>query len=87
MHVGEILKKEFLKPLGISGYHLAKSILVPQTRISDILNKKRGVTADTAIRLSIFFKNSPEFWLNAQNRHELTEADKKYRRIYNKIKQ
>ncbi len=65
-HPGEILKEEFLKPYGITAYRLAKSVGVPPPRINDIVLGKRSITADTALRLSRFFSNSPEFWLNLQ---------------------
>jgi addiction module HigA family antidote len=74
IHPGEILLEEFLQPLAITPYRLAKSIGVPQTRIAAILAGKRAVTADTALRLARFFETSPEFWLNLQSAYELQEA-------------
>ena len=71
VHPGEILKEEFLVPMGVSAYRLAKEINIPQTRISEIINGKRAVTADTAIRLSLFFGTSAEFWLNLQNLYDI----------------
>ena len=71
IHPGEILEIEFLKPLGISAYRLSKSIGVQQTRISLILKGKRGISADTALRLSKFFGTTPEFWLNLQREYDL----------------
>ena len=68
---GEILQEEFLIPMQISAYRLAKEIHIPQSRISDIIRGHRGITADTAMRLSRFFGTTPEFWLNIQNRYEL----------------
>jgi len=73
IHPGEILKEEFLKPLNITAYRLAKETKTPQTRISEILKGKRRITADTALRLSKFFGNSPEFWLGLQNDYDLEE--------------
>ena len=63
IHPGEILQEEFLTPFGISAYRLAKEISIPQTRISEILKFNRRITADTALRLSMYFGNSPKFWL------------------------
>ncbi|HBL53877.1 MAG TPA: addiction module antidote protein, HigA family [Syntrophaceae bacterium] len=71
IHPGEILLEEFLKPMGISQYRLAASIHVPARRINEAVLEKRGITADTALRLSRFFGNSAEFWMNLQLRYEL----------------
>jgi len=73
VHPGEVLKEEFLKPLNITAYRLAKETKTPQTRISEILKGKRRITADTALRLSKFFGNSPDFWLGLQNDYDLEE--------------
>lgn len=73
VHPGEILELDFLEPLGITAYALAKAIGVDQTRISQVIKGKRSITADTAIRLSRYFDTSPEFWLNAQSRYDLVE--------------
>jgi addiction module HigA family antidote len=73
-HPGEILQKEFLEPLGITANALALKIRVPATRIGDILHGRRGITPDTALRLARFFGNSPEFWLNLQQMHDLSKA-------------
>ena len=67
LHPGEILREDFLKPLDMSSYHLAKRLRVPVPRIHDIVLEKRGITADTAVRLARFFGTSPEFWMNAQS--------------------
>jgi addiction module HigA family antidote len=67
IHPGEVLKEEFLIPLNISAYKLCKDINIPQTRISEILKGNRSVTADTALRLSRYFGNTPNFWLGLQN--------------------
>ncbi len=67
IHPGEILKEEFLLPLNISAYKLCKDIDIPQTRISEILKGNRSITADTALRLSKYFGNTPNFWLGLQN--------------------
>jgi len=74
VHPGEILLEEFLKPMSISQYRLAESIHVPARRINEIVLKKRGITADTALRLSRFFGNSAQFWMNLQTRYELESA-------------
>jgi antitoxin HigA-1 len=71
IHPGEILSEEFLIPMGISAYRLAKEIGIPQTRISEIIKEKRRITADTALRFSIFFGNSANFWLGIQNDFDL----------------
>ena len=75
-HPGEILREEFMKPLGLSANALALALRVPATRIGDILRaeKPRTVTADTAIRLARYFGTSPEFWLNLQSAYDLSLA-------------
>ena len=74
VHPGEILLEEFLKPMGITQYRLAESINVPARRINEIVLAKRGITADTALRLSRYFGNSAQFWMNLQTRYELESA-------------
>ncbi len=71
IHPGEILMDEFLKPMAISQYRLAKDINVSPRRINEIVHGKRAVTADTAIRLGRFFSMTPQFWLNLQSRYDL----------------
>jgi antitoxin HigA-1 len=71
---GEMLQEEFLGPLGITKNALAMKIRVPATRIGDIVHGKRAITPDTALRLARFFGNSPEFWLNLQQMHDLSKA-------------
>ena len=73
---GEILKEEFMKPLGLTANALAKAISVPANRITAILNGERGITGDTALRLGTFFKTSAEFWMNLQMAHDLRRAEK-----------
>ncbi len=73
IHPGEVLLEEFLKPLEISAYRLSKEIKIPQTRISEIMKGKRRITADTALRLSVYFGNSPRFWLGLQDDYDLEE--------------
>jgi len=74
IHPGEILQEEFLSPLSISAYRLAKDTFIPQTRISEILKGRRRITADTALRLSRYFGNSAKFWLGIQNDYDLEEG-------------
>jgi len=71
IHPGEILMEEFLEPMGISQYRLAKDISVPARRINEIVHGKRSITADTALRLGRYFGMSPQFWLNLQTRYDL----------------
>jgi addiction module HigA family antidote len=73
IHPGEILSEEFLTPLNISAYKLAKDIEIPQTRISEILKGNRRITADTALRLSKYFGNSAKFWLGIQDDFDIEE--------------
>jgi len=73
-HPGEMLREEFLIPLGITQNALALKIRVPATRIGEIIHGKRAITPDTALRLARFFGNSPEFWLNLQQMHDLSKA-------------
>ena len=85
IHPGEILSEEFLIPLEISAYRLSKEIAIPQTRISEIINGNRRITADTALRLAKFFGNSAKFWLGLQNDFdieiELREKEKMFKVI------
>lgn len=75
IHPGEILREEFLTPLGMSAHQLALRLHVPPNRISSILNGTRIITADTALRLARFFRTTPEFWLNLQKTYELRLAE------------
>ena len=86
IHPGEVLNEEFLLPLGISAYRLAKEIFIPQTRISEILKGNRRITADTALRISRFFGNSPKFWLGLQNDYDLEEEGTQKESELNNIK-
>ena len=76
IHPGEILLEEFLKPMEISAYRLAKETFIPQTRVSAILKGKRRITADTALRLSKFFGTSAKYWLGLQADYDLEEEVK-----------
>lgn len=71
VHPGEVLMEEFLKPLGVSQYRLARDINVPPRRINEIVQGKRSITADTALRLARYFGTSERFWLNLQARYDL----------------
>jgi len=73
IHPGEVLREEFLEPMGITAYKLAKDIGVNQTRISQILHGTRSITADTALRLGKYFGVTAQFWLNLQNHYDLEE--------------
>lgn len=72
VHPGEILKQEFLLPLGMSAGQLARKLHVPRTRIERLVSEVTPVTVDTALRLARFFGTTPEFWMNLQTRHDLT---------------
>lgn len=74
IHPGEILKEEFLDPLNLTQYRLAKDIKVPPRRINEIVLGKRAISANTALRLGRYFDTSPEFWLNLQSRYDLERA-------------
>jgi addiction module HigA family antidote len=87
IHPGEILFEEFLKPLGISQYRLAKDINVPARRINEIVHGTRSISADTALRLARYFNLSERFWLNLQARYDLeVEKDKLDDRIETEVK-
>ena len=75
IHPGEVLLEEFLKPMGISQYRLAKDISVPPRRINEIVHGKRAITADTALRLARYFGNSAQFWLGLQMDYDLNMAE------------
>jgi addiction module HigA family antidote len=76
IHPGEILKSEFMEPLGLSSYRLARELHVSAPRINDLVRGKRSITAGTALRLSAYFGVSAQFWLNLQNKHDLWIAAK-----------
>jgi addiction module HigA family antidote len=71
IHPGEVLMKEFLEPMGITQYRVAKDISVPPRRINEIVHGKRAITADTALRLSRYFGTSERFWMNLQTRYNM----------------
>jgi addiction module HigA family antidote len=86
IHPGEILMEEFLKPLKITAYRLSKSIGIPQTRTSEILKGNRRITADTALRLSIYFGNSAKFWLSLQDEYDIEEEKRNKKKELSAIK-
>ena len=73
-HPGDVLREDYLKPLGLSQYALARALGVPEIRISEIVNRKRAVTPDTALRLARYFGTSAEFWLGMQSLYDLETA-------------
>lgn len=75
VHPGKILRDEFLTPLALSVYRLARAIKVPRPRLNDIILGRRGVTVDTALRLGRYFGTTPDFWINLQTRYDLDMAD------------
>ena len=85
---GEILAEDFLKPLGLSQYRLAKDISVPARRINEIVKGERAITADTALRLGRYFKMSAQFWLNLQSHYDLEMMeDRLGRRLEREVKE
>ena len=77
-HPGEVLREEYLAPLGLSAAALARAIQVPSNRISDILRERRDISADTAIRLGKYFGVDPRFWLNLQSAYDLSVAERSH---------
>ncbi|MCE7055141.1 HigA family addiction module antitoxin [Algoriphagus sp. AGSA1] len=86
IHPGEILNLEFLEPLGITAYRLSKDLGIPQTRVSEIRKGNRRITADTALRLSKYFRNSPKFWLGIQDDYDIEEESLRKEKELNDIK-
>jgi addiction module HigA family antidote len=86
IHPGEILLEEFLEPMGITQYRLAKDISVPARRINEIVHGKRRISADTALRLSKYFGTTERFWMNLQTRYDLEiEKDRLGTRLDNEV--
>jgi addiction module HigA family antidote len=86
VHPGEILAHDFLEPLGLTQYRLAKSLTVPPRRINEIVHGKRAISADTALRLARFFGTSERFWLNLQTRFDLeVERDRLRHRLTREV--
>ena len=86
IHPGEILNEEFLIPMNISAYRLSKDTEIPQTRISQIINGKRSITADTALRLSLYFGTSPKFWLGLQDDYDIEEELRNKKEVLSRIR-
>ena len=84
IHPGEILRSEFMEPLGLTAYRLAKELHISAPRVNDLVRGKRGVTADTALRLSRYFGNSAQFWIGLQSGHDLWVASRN--KAVNKVK-
>ncbi len=80
IHPGEILRDEFLKPMGLSVYELANAIKVPRSRANDIVRGRRAITTDTALRLGRYFGTTAAFWINLQASHDLDVADRSLRK-------
>jgi addiction module HigA family antidote len=80
IHPGEVLKEEFLEPMGISVYRLAKETGLSQTRIGQIIKGERSITAETAVKLGKFFGVPAEFWMNLQTLYDIEEAQKRYKK-------
>ena len=80
IHPGEILREDFMKPLGISMNRLALDLRVPVTRIAEIVHERRGITPDTALRLGRYFNTSARFWMNAQSSYDLEVAQDELQR-------
>lgn len=86
IHPGEVLLEEFLIPLEISAYRLAKETFLPQTRISEIIKGNRGVSADTALRFAKYFGTSAKFWLGLQDDYDLEAEQRQKEQLFNSIK-
>ena len=86
IHPGEVLKEEFLEPLGITAYRLSKETFIPQTRVSEILKGNRRITADTALRLSRYFGTTAKFWLGLQDDYDLEEENISKKETFENIK-
>jgi len=87
IHPGEILQEEFLKPMGISAYRLAKETKIPATRISEIIKGNRRISADTALRFGKFFGNTPDFWLGLQMEFDLRKQRTEIEYVLEEIKE
>ncbi|MGH9434345.1 MAG: HigA family addiction module antitoxin [Terriglobia bacterium] len=85
VHPGETLREEFLKPMGISVYELARRLHLTRSRVNDIVRERRAITADTALRLARFFGTTPQLWMNMQASYELRKAENLLGRKLNEI--
>ncbi len=81
IHPGEVLREDFMKPLGLSMNKLALELHVPVTRVAEIVHERRGISPDTALRLARYFNTSPRFWLNLQAAYDLEVAQDEFSRI------
>ena len=86
IHPGEILREEFLKPMKLTSYELAKQLHVPAPRINDIVLEKRGISADTAVRLAKYFRTTEQFWMNLQASYEVRQAKAQLARTIQEIR-
>lgn len=87
VHPGEMLREEFMVPMGLSANALAMAIAVPATRVNEIVNERRSITADTALRLGRYFRMTPEFWMNLQSHYDLESArDASEKRIRERVR-
>jgi antitoxin HigA-1 len=84
IHPGEILRTEFMEPLGLTAYRLAKDLKISAPRVNDLIRGKRGITGDTAPRLGRYFGNSPQFWIGLQSGHDLWIASRE--KSWSKVK-
>ena len=80
IHPGEVLKEEFLKPMGISVYRVSKETGLSQTRLGQVIKGKRAMSAETAVKLGKFFATPPEFWMNLQSLYDIEDARKRYKK-------
>lgn len=78
IHPGEVLQEEFLVPMGISVYRIAKETRLSPTRLGQIIRGNRGITAETAIKIGLFLNTGPEFWMNLQSLYDIEEAERRY---------
>ena len=85
VHPGEMLREEFMKPMGIKAYSLARDLQIERPRLERIVREEQGISADTALRLGKFFGTTPEFWMNLQTRYELERARRELGARLNKI--
>ena len=85
LHPGEVLREEFMKPMGIKAYSLARDLQIERPRLERIVREEQGISADTALRLGKFFGTTPEFWMNLQTRYELERARRELGARLNKI--
>ena len=87
IHPGEVLREEFMRPLGLSVNRLALELRVPVTRMAEIVHRRRAVTSDTALRLGRLFRTTPEFWLNLQTRYDLEIArDREEKKVTREVR-